>query len=73
MPSYYTITKDYDKDNWLMSAPSGGGHEITDIIPKIVEKSGTWEKVDCQTGSKKNKSKKKSNKKKSKKKSRSLR
>ena len=60
MPTYYTITRQHDKDNWLMSAPSGGGHEITDIIPKEVENTGTWEKVDCQTGSKKKKSKKKS-------------
>ena len=63
MPTYYTITKNYDKDNWLMSAPSGGGHVITDIIPKEVENSGTWEKVQCQTGSKDGRSKKKSKKK----------
>ena len=59
MPTYYTITKDYDKDNWLMSTPSGGGHVITDIIPKEVENSGTWEKVQCQTGSKAGRTKKK--------------
>ena len=72
MPTYYTITKQHDKDNWLMSAPSGGGHEITDIIPKEVENTGTWEKVDCHTGSKKSKknSVKNKSKKKSKKKSR---
>jgi len=73
MPTYYTITKDYDRDNWIMSAPSGGGHVITDIIPKGVENSGTWEKVDCHTGSKKKKPKRKSKmkSKKSKKKSKS--
>ena len=67
MPTYYTITNNYDNDNWLMSAPSGGGHVITDIIPKEVENSGTWEKVQCHTGSKKSKkkSKKKSRSKKS--------
>ena len=63
MPTYYTITNNYDNVNWLMSAPSGGGHVITDIIPKEVENSGTWEKVQCHTGSKKKKSKKRSKKK----------
>ena len=63
MPTYYTITNNYDNDSWLMSAPSGGGHVITDIIPKEVENSGTWEKVQCHTGSKKKKSKKRSKKK----------
>ena len=57
MPTYYTITKEYDKDNWLMTAPSGGGHNITDVIPKSTENSGSWEKVECGSGSK---SKKKS-------------
>ena len=59
MPTYYTISRNYDKDNWIMSAPSGGGHVITDIIPKGVENSGTWEKVDC-SGSKKKITKSKS-------------
>ena len=71
MPTYYTISRNYDRDNWIMSAPSGGGHVITDIIPKGVENSGTWEKVDC-TGSKKKRRKKKS-KMKSKRKSKSRR
>tara|TARA_B100001059_G_C17810963_1_gene572217 strand:- start:458 stop:913 length:456 start_codon:yes stop_codon:yes gene_type:complete len=65
MPSYYIIKEDHNEDNWLMIAPSGGGHEITDIIPKNVENSGAWEKVKCETGKKKKpkKTKKKSKKK----------
>jgi len=62
MPTYYIIKGNHNKDNWLMAAPSGGNHEITDIIPKSMETSGTWEKVKCDTG---NKSKRKSKKKKS--------
>ena len=75
MPTYYTISRNYDRDNWIMSAPSGGGHVITDIIPKGVENSGTWEKVDC-SGSKKKRTKSKSkmkSKRKSKRKSKSRR
>ena len=64
MPTYYTITNEHDKDNWLMSAPSGGGHNISDIIPKTTEKSGSWEKVECESGSKNLRIKKLSKKKK---------
>ena len=66
MPTYYTITNEHDKDNWLMSAPSGGGHNISDIIPKTTEKSGSWEKVECESGSKNLRIKKLSKKKKTK-------
>ena len=45
-----------------MVTPSGGNHEITDIIPKSMETSGTWEKVKCanKTTDKKSKAKSKS-------------
>jgi len=62
MPLYYIIKDNYDKDNWLMVTPSGGNHEITDIIPKSMETSGTWERVKCanKTTDKKSKAKSKS-------------
>jgi len=59
MPTYYTISRNYDRDNWIMSAPSGGGHVITDKIPKRIENYDTWKKVDC-SGSKKKRTKIKS-------------
>ena len=71
MPTYYIITKEHDKENWSMNAPSGGSHMITDIIPKIVEKSGAWEgppQFMCPMKSKSRSKRKKSKRKKSKRK-----